>query len=154
MPDETNNLNDISRSVSQWYSQMSFAHVNIPKFDACSNVYDFLTEYEDATVTLTDEQKATVLNRAFPPGCHRSWYDNELKPLVKASKPWSEIKAAIVSRFSVQEERDRHLARLRELKFDPESHKMLLDFVDDMIYSYKKAYPNDKDDESCIRSPV
>lgn len=151
MPNDTTSLDEISRSVSRWYSQMSFAHVNVPRFNSCSNVYDFLTEYEDATITLEDEQKASLLNRAFPPGCHRSWYENELKPLIDASKPWKDIKTKIIGRFSMQEDQDRHLARLRELKFNPEGNKMLLDFVDDMIYSHKRAYPTDTSKESCVR---
>jgi hypothetical protein len=151
MANETNSLNEISRSVSQWYSQMSFAHVNVPRFNSCANVHDFLAEYDDATITLTDEQKVSLLNRAFPPGCHRSWYDNELKPLIMDSKPWGTIRKKILDRFSMQEDRDRHLAKLRELKFAPDGNKMLLDFVDDLIYSYRKAYPNEKSNEPCIR---
>lgn len=140
-----------SRYSSQWHSQASFAQVSVPKFNSCANVYDFLTEYEDATVGMTDAQRALLLNRAFPPGCHRTWYDNKLKPLIKASSPWKIIKDKILERFSMQDNRDRHLAKLRELKFNPEENRMLLDFVDDMIYSYERAYPADTDKESCIR---
>lgn len=147
---QTSMLEEMTRSVDQWCSHLSLANVVVPKFNSCANVYDFLTEYEDATASVSDDLKSKLLGRSFPPGCHRAWYENELKPLVKENKPWSDIRSIIIDRFSVQCDRDRHFARLRELKFDPDGSKMLQDFVDDMVYSYKKAYPKDKDTESCI----
>lgn len=148
---ETSMFQEVSRSVDQWCSQMSIANITVPKFNSCTDVFDFITEYEDATTTLNDEQKAKLLNKSFPPGCHRSWYENELKPLINESKPWKDIKTRIIARFSVHEDRDRHFSRLRELKYDPNGHKMLQDFIDDIVYSYKGAYPGKLDSESCIK---
>lgn len=144
-------LLDMTRSASQWYNQMSISNINVPKFSSTKDVYDFIIEYEDVTATLADEQRPKLLNKAFRPGDHSSWFEIELKPAIDEGKPWSHIKSKIIDRFSIQGDRDRHFTRLRELKFNPDSQRMLLDFVDDMLYSYKRAYNSDFNEESCIR---
>ena len=149
--DNQSALLDMTRSASQWYNQMSISNINVPKFSSSKDVYDFITEYEDVTATLADEQRPKLLNKAFRHGDHSSWYEIELKPAIDEGKPWSQIKSKIIDRFSIQGDRDRHFTRLRELKFNPDSSRMLLDFVDDMLYSYKRAYKSDYNEESCIR---
>lgn len=145
-------LSEVSKSVDQLCSQMSLTNISVPKFSSSYNVYDFITEYEDTTCTLTDEQKSKLLNKAFPPGCHRSFYENELKPMVKSKKTWKEIKDTIIERFSILGDRNRHFARLKELIYDPNGNKTLQDFADDVVYSYKRAYPGDTntDTEACV----
>ena len=157
MPDQPNRsgndqsaLLDMTKSASQWYSQMSMANVIVPKFSSTKDVYDFVTEYEDATSALAEEYRSKLLYKAFPPGDHRSWFEIELKPIIESGSEWSRIRSAIIDRFSIQGDRARHFTRLRDLKYNPDSSRMLLDFVDDMLYSYRRAYKNDQDDESCI----
>lgn len=151
MGDANEALLDMTKSASQWYNQMSIANVTVPKFAASQDVYDFVTEYEDATSNLTEEQRTKLLNKAFPPGDHRSWFEVELKPLIDSLKPWSVLKSKIIDRFSTQEDQDRHFTRLRELKYNPDGSRMLLDFIDDMVYSYSRAYGDGFNEQSCIR---
>lgn len=141
----------MTRSASQWYNQVSIANIIVPKFSVSKDVYDFVSEYEDVTSTLTDEQRSKLLIKAFPPGDHRSWFEVELKPLVDLGRPWSQLKSKIIDRFSIQADRDRHFTRLRELRYDPTGPRMLLDYIDDMLYSYNRAYKEDFSEESCVR---
>lgn len=144
-------FDDMSRSVSRICDQMSLVNVNVPRFSSFKDVFDFLTEFETITSTHSDEQKLVLLTKAFPPGKHRAWFETELKPLIKEQKPWKDVKDVVIKRFSETENRDRHFLRLRELKFNPNGDQRLLDFVEDILYSYKKAYPQDTDQESKIR---
>lgn len=144
-------LQEVSKSVDQWCTQMSIANVKVPVFSACADVFEFIGEYEDATTTVNDEQRIRLLNKAFPRGCHRSWYENVIKPMAKSGKQWPEIKAKITDRFSTHGDQDRHMARLRQLKYELEGDKALQDFIDDMEYSYGRAYKSNLDVESCVR---
>lgn len=143
-------FNDVTRSVDQLCNQMSLANMNIPKLASYDDIHEFLVEYELATTGLSNERQVQLLNRAFHQSRYRAWFETELKPLIKNNESWSTIKNKIVQRFSHKEERDRHFRRLREMKFKPDEGK-LLDYVEEMLYSYSKAYPNDKDDESKLR---
>lgn len=142
---------DVSRSVDQLCNQMSLVNVKIPRYNSCSDVFEFIAEFETATIGLGDEQRHVLLNKAFPPGCHRPWYETELKPLIEKKSPWQNLKNQIINRFSATEDRDRHIARIRELKFDPDGRQNLLDFVEELLYSYKKAFPSETSPDSCIR---
>lgn len=142
---------DVTRSVDQLCNQMSLANIKIPRYDACSDVFDFITEFDTVTTALSDDQKVMLLNKSFPPGCYRSWFESELKPMIDKKRSWREVKNKIINRFSSTEDRDRHFTRLRELKFDLDGRQCLLDFVEDIIFSYKKAFPVDDGSDSCIR---
>lgn len=107
-------------------------------------------EYEDGTIHLPLEWKTILLNRSSPQGFYRSFYENELKPMVKANKPWDDITKKIIDRFSLQGDRNRHIVRLKELTFDPNWNKALQEFVDDVIYTYKRAYPRETDPDACV----
>lgn len=144
-------LQDVTKSVDLLCSQMSITNVVVPRFTNFNDVFDFLTEYEMATTSLSETQKNMLLAKAFPPGRHRSWYETDSAPLIDQQKSWSTIKSKIIQRFSDTEDRDRHFVKLREYKFDPEGGQRLLDYVEDLLYSYKKAYPNDVTEESRIR---
>lgn len=104
-----------------------------------------------ATSVLTEEQKLLLLAKAFPSGRHHAWFEIELSPLIKDHATWADVRAKIIERFSDTEDRDRHFHRLRELKFKPEVGHRLLDFVEDMLYSYRKAFPNESSQESRVR---
>lgn len=142
---------DVSRSVDQLCTQMSINNVIVPRFNPYTDVFDFLTEYEIATTALAEDQKLRLLVRSFPRGHHRSWYETELAPTIKQGTTWANVKDKIIQRFSDTEDRDRHFLKLRELSFDPESGHRLLDFVEDIIYSYQKAYPSSADQEACVK---
>lgn len=148
---ETSFFQDVTRSVDQLCVQMSLNNVSVPRFSSYNDVFDFLTEFETATTASSDDQKLVLLAKAFPPGRHRAWYETDLAPLIKGNAPWSVVKSKLIARFSDTEDRDRHFVRLRELNFNPESGQKLLDFVEDILYSYKKAYPKNSDAETCVR---
>lgn len=151
-PHELTFSDEVSRCIDQLCTQMSINNVTVPKFVAGSDIFDYLAEYEAATSTLTEDQRRSLLVKAFPVGRMKVWFDNELKPMIDTKKPWLDIKAKIVERFSDVEDRDRHLLRLREAKYDSDGNQRLLDFIEDLAYSHRKAYPNVPiDHESCIR---
>lgn len=134
---------NVTKSVDSLRTTLSITGINVPRFDTFNDVFEFLAEYELITTGLDESQKILMLAKAFPVKCHRAFYEAELAPLVKRPKPWSEVKNVIVDRFADTNVQARHLVRLRELKFDPESDKSLLDFVEEVFHSYKKAYPEE-----------
>lgn len=153
MSGETTITADMSRCLDQFCTQMSMNNVAVPKHDSCKDIFEFIAEYESATSTLNEDQRRLLLVKAFPVGRSKIWFESELKSLIDEKKPWSTIKTKIIERFSDVEDRDRHLVRLRELKFDPDSNQRLLDFIEDLAYSHKKAYPdlNSNSEEPCVR---
>lgn len=150
-PPANTTIQDGSQNMSQWLGHVSLAKINVPRYDSCQNVYDFITAYEDATTTLLDDQKSALLIKAFPPDCQRTWYENELKPMIQVLKPWADIKEKIIDRFASQANGERHLTKLVELKFDPNGSRTLTDFIDDMVYSHNRAFPKSTDEKSCAR---
>lgn len=148
---------DINRSVEQLCSQLSLANIKVPKPSSFEDIFEFLAEYELATTGLTDEQKKMLLARAFSPGRYKDWFNEEIAPLISpiaisldlatgdsTASSWQNIKTMIIERFSETNSQDRHLVKLRDLKFDPEGQEKLLDFVENALYTYKRAFPTDK----------
>jgi hypothetical protein len=144
-------LSDISRSVDQLCAQMSMSSLKISPMNTFSDVTDFITEFELVTTGLTEDQKIPLLAKAFPPGRYRSWYETDLKPILKSGCSWRTAKRTILDRFSDTELQDHHIAKLKDLKFDPDGRQSLLEFVDDMAYSYQKALPDSRDPETLVR---
>lgn len=130
---------------------MSLTNVIVPRFLSFGDVFDFISEFETATTALTGDQRMILLARAFPPGRYRAWFETELAPLIRSRADWVEAKAKIISRFSDTEDRDRHIRRIRDMKYDPDGGQRLLDFVEDIFYSFKKAFSNDENEESSVR---
>lgn len=144
-------FNEVTRSVDQLCNQFSMMNLAVPKFENSSDVFDFLAEFENLTASLVDEQKAKLLFKAFPPGRYRAWFETELKPAITIGSSWSELKSKMIQRFSSTEDRDRHFSRLHKLKFNPNGSQKLLDYVEDVIYSYRRAYNSNFDEEACVR---
>lgn len=136
-------FNDVSRSMDSLRTQISITGLKIPRFDAFRNVFEFLAEYELITTGLEEKQKILLLAKAFPHGCHRAYYESNLAPLLDSLEPWSSVKGKIIKRFADSDGQNRHLLKLRELTYNPESSGSLLDYVEEMLYSYKKAYSGD-----------
>jgi hypothetical protein len=134
-------MQDVTKSVDSLRTTLSITGVKIPRYDSFSDVFEFLGEYELLTTGLDDKQRILMLAKAFPVKCHRAYYEAELAPLISNPKPWSEVKKLIIKRFADTDDQARHLLRLRELKFDPEEDKSLLDFAEEVFHSYKRAYP-------------
>lgn len=149
--DASSFMQDVTRSVDQLCTQMALANVNIPKFNPTKDVFDFLTEFEMVTSAHTDQQRFTLLAKAFPSGHLRLWYEAEIKPAIVANATWSAVRSKIVNRFSDVEDRDRHFAKLRDLKFDADGSQRLLDFVEDLLFSYARAFPTDTSQEARVR---
>lgn len=142
---------EVSKSVGDLCKQMSMANIKIPRLEPSTDVFDFLAEFEMATTTLSEDQKLALLAKAFPPGRYRAWYENDLLPRINATASWKIVRRHIIDRFSDTEDRDRHFMRLRELKFDQEDDKKLLDFVEDILFSYRKAFPDSTNAETMIK---
>lgn len=149
----TSAFGDVTKSISQLCNQVSLINIKVPKFAACSDVFEFINLFETATVTFGDEQKRLLLNKAFPPGKHRSWFESDLEPILMAETDWSEVKKVLIARFSDAGDRDRHFERLLAMKFNPSGDQGLLEFVEDMSLSLKKAFPRDpKHQEDPLKS--
>lgn len=145
-------IQDVTKSVEQLCNQLTLSNVVVPKIGAYKDVFDFLNEFESVTATLPEEQKKTLLVKAFPPGRLRNWYDEKIKSLISDPKAnWKTITDKIAQRYSETEERDRYFKRLNEMKFDPKGQQKLFDFVEDLCYSFSKAFPSEKDDDTKIR---
>lgn len=140
---------DISKSVDQLCTQLSVANIVVPRIDKFKDVYDWINEYELVTATLPDDQRARLLVKAFPPGRLAAWFTNELRPI--STQPWKTIKNRVIERFSDTEDRDRHFRKLKEMKFDPKGQHKLYDYVEDLLYSFSKAIPENNSDDTKIR---
>lgn len=136
---------EVSRSIGQLCSTFSLTNIKIPRFDSFKDVHDFVAEFEELTITMSDEQKLIVVSKAFPIGCHRTWFESNVSPLIKENKFWVDVKRTLIDRFSIEKSEDRDFVKLHSLKFDEESDKSLLSFVDDVLYYYRKAYGPDHD---------
>lgn len=139
-PIDSTIFDNVTRSVDQLCTTLSLTNINVPRFNNYSDCYEFLREYETVTATLSDEQRALLLVKSFPIGYLRVWYDEEIAPLVTNKSEWKTIRAKILNRFPDTEDKDRHFARLRTLKYEPSKYKHLADFIEDISYSYSKAY--------------
>ena len=142
---------EISKSVDQLFNHLSIANINVPRFDATKDVFDFLAEFEATTSIINDDQRPKLLLKAFPFDRTKAWFECELKPAIIAGKSWDSIKKKIIQRFSDTEDRDRHFVKLREAKFNPDSGQRLLDYIEDLIYSYKKAHSSGYSEEACLK---
>lgn len=149
--DTSTAIQDVTKSVDQLCNQLTLSNIVVPRIDAYTDVFNFLNEFDVVTAALPEDKKKKLLVKAFPPGRLRSWFDDKLKSLVEGVGSWSTIKDKIVDRYSDTEERDRHFKRLSEMKFDPEGQQKLFDHVEDICYSFSKAFPKEKDDDTKIR---
>lgn len=137
---DTTSAQEMTRTLGQLCNQVSLSSIKVPRFDAFGDVFEFLAEFELITTGLESEQKALLLTKAFPVGCNRSWYETDLKPLIQRKAQWSEIREFIVKRFSDDGEQDRHFTKVKDISFDPDGDKSLLNFVEDLLYSFKRAF--------------
>lgn len=147
---ETTAAEEMTKTFSQLCNSMSSANVNIPRFDSFKDAYDFIGEFESVTTGMTDNQRASLISKAFPMGCFRPWFETTLKPLVDRQSTWSMLKTEIIKRFGDVGDHERHLRRLKALNYDPASGKSLLEFIEDFMFSYAKVY-GDKDDEMAVK---
>ena len=144
---------DVTKSVDQLCDQLSITNVTVPRIDNFKDVYDFIVEYEMATATLSDDQRLKVLVKAFPPGRYQAWLKNAKEKLENSGRmlTWPRMKGEIITRYAETESRDRHFNRLRELRYIDTEPNKLFDFVEEVLYSFNKAYPDVKDDDSKVR---
>lgn len=140
---------DLSKTLDQIFGQLSLANIVVPKIDTYKNVFEFINEFESDTAMLPDDQKCRLLAKAFPAGRYMAWYEKEIKPIITSSS-WKTVKNKIIERYSDTEDRDRHLRRLDSMKFNQDGTLKLFDFVEELSFSFSKAFPNE-DDNTKIR---
>lgn len=131
---------ELSKSFGQLCSQFSLSNTKVPTFDSSTDVFEFLRQFEVTTIGLEDYQKLDLLTKVFTASQYRSWYETKLAPKIKAREAWDVVRQTIIKRFSDSEERDRYFTKIRDLKYDPNTGQKLQDFIEDMIYSLKKAF--------------
>lgn len=141
----------VSRSVDQLCGQLSLANINIPTFTAGLDVIKFITNFEIATSTLTEVQRSSLLAKAFADSQFQAWFEFDLKPLIDSKTEWSIVKDKIIDRFSLLDKHDKHVRLLRELKYDPEDTHGLLLFVENMLFSYRKVFPDNSSEEAPVK---
>lgn len=138
---------EVTKSVVEQLShQFTMSNITVPRFDAYSDIFDFINEFDTVTATLPEEYKLKILVKAFPTGRLSAWYEAELKPLILAKATWQTVKNKIINRYADSEDRDRHYHRLKNNVFDPYGQRKLFDFVEDMSFSFSKAFPNETED--------
>lgn len=142
--DQTTQVSIGEMSVSSC-SQAAINNIKVPKIDE-GDVFTFLNDFEDATSLLEDCQRIKLLTRSFPSGRLRNWYNTEVSCL----NTWATVRSTIIKRFSYIEDRDHHLFRIKELKFEAKSGRKLYDFGDELYYSLSKALP-ESSEESKVR---
>lgn len=143
-------LQDVTRSVDQLCSQMSINNINVPRIDHTRDVYEFINEYEVATATLPESSKVKLLVKAFPPGRFRDWYEDMIKT-ASITSTWKDYKQLIIKRYANDEDQDRHLRKLQEMKFVDNSQQKLFDYVEELLFCFKKAFPEITDNKTKIR---
>lgn len=148
--DESTFIEDVSRSVSQLCTQWSIANVNVPNFSSFKDVFEFIKGYEATTIGLSEEQRPKLLIKAFMPDQYQPWFESELGPRIAAGARWSDLKRILIERFANVSEQERHIDKLRALEFRPEAGQKLLDFVEYVLYSYQRAFPQEKDQKSRV----
>lgn len=148
MADKT--ILELSNAVIQLNDQFSLINSLVPTFDPEVDIHEFITRFETSTATLTDVQRSKVLLKSFPTGRCKPWFLEKLKPGIDEGKTWPDLKRMLIERFSNLEDKERHLRRIKELKFDPESNQKLLEFTEDLVYSFKKAYREFSESE-CVK---
>lgn len=139
-------IQDVTKSVDQLCAQLSISNIVVPRLDAYQDIFDFINEFELVTATLPDEHRIKVLVKAFPPGRLNAWFESELKPLILKPSSWKTIKTRIINRYADTEDRDRHFQRLKDMKFDPHGQRKLFDYVEELSFSFTKAFPNESDE--------
>lgn len=144
-------LKDLTTSLDQLIGQANINNIQVAKFDTYSNVFDFIESYEEATTFLNDGKRIQLLNRVFPPGCHRSWFEMEVLPLIGGPTTWLQVKAKIIDRFAAEDYTDMHFHRLRDLQYEEQGKEGLLGFVERILHHYKKAYSISKTNSHAIR---
>lgn len=146
----SSNSLDVTKSLDQLCAQLSINHIAVPRVDAYKDIFEFVNEFETVSATLSDEQQLKLLIKAFPPGRLRTWYDNELKPLIDANSTWLTVKAKIIDRYSDAEDRDRHFAKLQGMRYKENSNEKLFDFVEELLFVFVRAFTK-VDDDTKIR---
>lgn len=144
-------LQDVSKSIDQLFSHLSISNIEVPRFDENRDVFEFIADFELATSMINDDQKSILLPKSFPKGRARVWFETELKPAIKRNSPWSSLKRLLIERFSDQEDKDRHFKKLKDAKYNVDSDQRLVDFTEDLVFSYQKAHGDKYDDEACIK---
>lgn len=142
---------ELSKTVNALRNSLAIANIQVPKFDEGIGIYEFIANYENITSTLDDELKVALISKSFPPGTLTAWYRTELEPLIKASSSWFSIKEKLIERFSKAKDNDRHLARLKNLTFSPESDKKLLNYIEEMVYAFTMAFKKTNPIQDLIR---
>lgn len=148
---DTTILADITKSVDQLCTQMSLTNIQVPRLNTFEDVFEFINEFEMATATLPDDQRVKLLVKAFPPGRYQNWYDTTIKPLVDSNSSWSAIKPKITQRFAVNEDRDRHFSKLQRMKFADDGSVKLYDYIEELLFSFNKVFPKEKDLDTKVR---
>lgn len=138
---------EVTRSaVDQLCAQLSMSNIVVPRIDSFTDVFDFINEFETVTATLPEEYKLKILVKAFPTGRLSAWYEAEIKPLIHEPSSWKTVKNKIINRYADSEDRDRHYHRLKNINFDPSGSRKLFDFIEDIGYSFSKAFPSEQED--------
>lgn len=146
-PSDQTVLGEVTKSFSQLSSQLSINGIVVPRIDKCRDIFEFLNEYELATETLSEEDQVKLLVKSFPPGRYKTFYLSEIKEL----STWIAIRKALIKRYSDTEDQDRHLSRVFEMRYDPKGNVKLYDYVEELLYSFSKAFPSEESDEPMIR---
>lgn len=129
----------LSESIAQ-QSAFSINAINLPEFSGGpkEDIHQFLKEFKAQTSTLSDEHKCRSLAKVLR-GPAAIWAKSNIKELLLHNN-WKEVKAAMVSRYSLLDKQARYRQRLNQLAFNDKAYT-LLSYVETYVSVYKKAFP-------------
>lgn len=115
--------------------------INPPTFKCkeSEDIFELLESFEEQTSTLTDNQKKSLLPKAFK-GQTKIWYKTTVAPLVNELS-WSDIKRRVIGRYSPKDLTDFYSTKLDQIVYDSTKYPKLLPFVEEFAYIHTKAHP-------------
>ena len=133
------------QALGQLCGLPSIHNIKVPSFDSYRNPYRFISDFEELTGAFTDEQRLILIRKAFSGGPFNSWMELTLLPLIQNKGSWVKVKIAIVERFADVKHDERHFITLRELEYNPDDNKSLLEFVEFMYFCFIKAFGSNQE---------
>lgn len=131
-------LQKLANSIQQ-QAATSLSSIQIPTFKGLpeEDVHDYLRRFKLATITLSDELRCLALQKSLSGAAH-IWSRNNIKHDLTLGN-WSEVKKALVERFSSPNRELRYQEKLAKLQFDPKT-STLLSYVEAYADCYRRAH--------------
>lgn len=140
----------LSESIAEIVSGLSksmapyLGNIKTPEFsgEKSQDALEWLDSFEQATLGLNDDQKKLLLRGSLTKSA-RAWYKDEIEPVVQ-DLDWKSLRVKVLRRYKPSRQAH-YLEQLHALKYDEQND--LAGYVDQRIYTLRKAYPRFNDEE-------